>query len=79
MIFRVLLLAPCLAGCASSEWVRDYDGHVPGAHPPSIYAAMVVDASSGRPLPGARLRLYREDIRPEALPGELVYEARADE
>ncbi len=68
-----------LAGCASSEWVRDYDGQLPGAHPPSVYAAMVVDAARGTPISGARLRLYREDTRPEALPGELVHEAKADE
>lgn len=79
MIFRVLLLAPCLAGCASSEWVRDYDGHVPWANPTSVYAGMVVDAATGAPLPGVSVRLYREDIRPEALPGELLHEARTDD
>jgi hypothetical protein len=79
MKFGGVFLSLSLAACTTGEWVRDYDGWVPNTNPPSVYAVLVVDALTGRPIPGARMTLYREDIRPEGLPGHFVIGAEADE
>jgi hypothetical protein len=66
--------------CAgTAEWTKDYDGAVPSAQPDSTFAAIVVDAASGAPLGGARLRLYLEDTSPTGIPGAPIHEAKADE
>lgn len=72
------VLGLLLGACATTEWVRDYDGYVPYAIPESVYAAMIVDGRTGQPIPGATVSLFREDIRPEALPGQFVMRTKAD-
>jgi len=73
-----LLPAVLLAACAR-EWVRDYDGILPGTDDEDgIHATLVVDARTRAPLPGATLRLYREQIEPFATVAPFVAEFRAD-
>jgi len=73
-----MLLGLGVAGC-TSQFVRDYKGPMPGAHEPSVYAAIVVDTTDGTPLPDVHVRIFQDDIRPEGIPGELVHEAETDE
>ncbi|MHC4930863.1 MAG: carboxypeptidase-like regulatory domain-containing protein [Planctomycetota bacterium] len=62
----------------TGEWVEEYEGYLPGGHGSQMFATLVVDERTGEPLPGATLRIYKEDIRPEAFPGRFVEEFKAD-
>ena len=73
-----------ITACHGGEWVHDYEGYLPGAHPAigsrdAVHAVLVVDARTGQPLAGVRARLYLEDTRPEAFPGTLVADTETDE
>jgi len=60
MTFRLALLL--LTACAPAEWVRDYDGVLPGTHRDRerVAAILVRDGRTGLPVAGARVRWHDE-------------------
>jgi len=72
-----LVLATACAG--NGEYVRDYDGVVPGAHGDEAVATLVVDARTGRPLPGTTVRVIDEVSNPRFRVAPPVATFRADE
>jgi hypothetical protein len=55
---RVVLLL-LLAGCAR-EWVRDYDGYLPGTDYETACVFLVRDARTGKPIPNATVTQHPE-------------------
>lgn len=73
LLFPLVMLTTC-----ARQWVRDYDGVLPGTQDDEIYATWVVDAETRAPLPGATLRIHHECIEPYAEIAPFVAEFRAD-
>jgi len=76
----VPLLGLVLAACACRvEYRRDYDGVVPGTHGDEAVATLIVDARTGRPLPGATVRVVREVVDPKERIAPVVATLHADQ
>jgi len=57
---RFLVPLILVAGCATPEWVRTYQGSVPGTHRSEASIFLVRDKRTGRPIAGARVRQRQE-------------------
>ena len=51
-----------VAVAPAAEWVRGYDGVVPGLDHPDAVAVLVRDGMTGEPLPGVTVRLHDENV-----------------
>jgi len=77
---RVIGLLVVLIGCATSEWVREYPGFLPGTGRYEAAVFLVRDKWTGKPIEGARVRQHEEwlvDWNGRWAP--LIAEARTDE
>jgi len=74
----LVIVVALVSGCGGGRWVRDYAGYLPGAHGDDIGATLVVSARTGKPLAGAKVLLYREEIRQDEVPAPFVAEFETD-
>jgi hypothetical protein len=79
LVAASLLPATGVAG-EDAEVERAWHGRLPSPDSEGYGATRIVDAATGKPIPGARLRSYTEDIRPIVVRyADLLGEGIADE